>query len=171
MIRRAIVLILIVGAACTSAKPAAAPTPVELAGDTVRATLMAAMVDEPPNPAWSAVRPLFPAGRRGRPGAAVLAFLIDTTGTPEIETLSLIDVRGDSAFAKNACAVIPKLRFAAPPGSRQRSMLILPFTYFAGPEMPAEFFELPEATRAKLENMSTVERRDFLLDKSCRRLR
>jgi hypothetical protein len=88
-----------------------------------------------------------------------------------VESLSLVEVQGDSAFAKSACKVIPRLHFTAPPGSRERSMLVVPFTYFPGPSMPVDFLALPESSRTRLENMSTVERRDYLLGKGCRRFR
>ena len=171
MTRGSLLLVCCLGLGCARSRPPVVPTPAELAADTVRATLLAAMVDEPRNKEWRVVKEAFPRFRPTTSVAAVIAFLIDTTGTPEVETMSVFGIRGDSGFAKAVCETIPRVRFTAPEGSRRRSLLLVPFTSFRGNQMPGEFLKLPQTSYEKLENMSTAERRDFLLDKGCRRYR
>jgi hypothetical protein len=139
--------------------------PSDPAADTARATLIAALVDAPPELLTVVGSPTMPRGRPGRTAAVVLAFIVDSMGRIDPESMTIVHREGDVAFARRACEEVPKTRFA-PLGKPGPVLGLVPFISFSN-SMPPEFMNLPRRARTTLENMSTVERRDFLLNKSC----
>lgn len=155
-------------AACAGPVSLRPPTPAELAADTARATVIAALLDEPMEP-FQVLKPVLPRpqGRQGRNSAVVLAFTVDSMGKIDPATMTVVELWGDLAFARAACTDVVRTEIA-PLGKPGPILAFVPFIHFIN-EMPPEFAGLYKTARAKLEKMSTVERRDFLLDKGCRR--
>ena len=165
---RVVVFVVAVALAACMPNPALPPTPAQLSADTVRATLIAALIDAPPE-TLQVVRHSFPRGY-GRTASAIMAFTVDRTGKPMPETMTILSVEGDSGFARETCGSVPELRFAPPPSGGPTLMLV-PFVTFREGSPPPEGTTTYREMKEKLENMSTVDRRAFLLDKGCRLFR
>jgi hypothetical protein len=167
---RCIIVFAFVLLGCAGPVSLRAPTPAELAADTARATLVAALLDEPMEP-FQVLKPVLPRpqGRSDRNSAVVLAFTIDSMGRIDPATMSVVEMWGDLSFARAACAEVPRTQIA-PLGKPGPILAFVPFIHFRN-EMPPEFAGIYKTARARLEKMTTVERRDFLLDKGCRRYR
>ena len=162
------VLALVCCMACGRRQASVSPKLTGLAADSARSTLIAALIDAPPE-TLRVITPMFPEGTHGRTAAAVIAFTVDSIGKPDPSSMTIVHAEGDASFPRKVCAMVPRVRFALP-ASRGPSLIIVPFTSFS-PPMPAAFETLYQRVHTRLENMSTVERRDFFLNRGCRRYR
>ena len=163
--KRTWVLSLFIVAGCGGSRAPLVPRPSELAADTVRATLIAALLDGPPETGIVG-KPVMPRSTGVRPSAVVLAFAVDSTGKPDPTTITIVQVVGDSLYARRACAVIPQTRYT-PLSTAGPALGFAHFFTF----VPGQTTELRLITKAQLESLTTIQRRDFLLDKGCRRVK
>lgn len=154
--------------ACGGQQASVSPKPSELAADSARSTLIAALIDAPPE-TLRVITPMVPRGTPGRSAAAVIAFTVDSAGKPDPSSMTIVHAEGDPSFPKKVCATVPQVRFV-PPASGGPSLDIVPFISFSSP-MPAAFDTLYRGVRTRLEKMSTVDRRDFFLNRGCRHYR
>lgn len=152
-------------AGCGGSRAQLVPTPSELAADTVRATLIAALLDGPIE-TGRVGKPVFPRSTGVRPSGVVLAFAVDSAGKTDPTTITVVQVIGDSLYARRACDVIPRVRYSPLKNGGPALGFAHFFTF-----TPGETTDLRLITKEQLEALSTVQRRDFLLDKGCRRLR
>ena len=164
------VVLLAAALALAACRPSVQPSPADrAAADTARATLIAALIDAPPE-TLQVVKQVFPRGN-GQTMLAMVAFTVDSIGKPMPETVTIVDFLGDSAFADAVCGAVRQMRFEPSPNGGP-TLTMLPFMSFSSVNGPPPGFDtFYRQTRAKLENMSTVERRAFLLDKGCRRFK